>query len=108
MKERPLARGTAGLLGVRRAVLGGEPVIPTVEGEKATKVIALEGTAVVVVSCVAKKIEDKRLPRKKIEAKKMPRKVVTKKLQVGETPVSLSEDESEEGPVDVTCDSFMR
>ena len=101
MKERPPARGTAGLVGVRRAVLGGEAEIPTMEDEKPKKIIVLECDAMFTVSCVARRIEAKKMPRKKIAEKKMPRKAAPRKLQVGETPVSLSEDESEEDPDDV-------
>ena len=88
LKERPIARGTAGLLGVRRAVLGGEPGIPTIENDRQKRTITFGDAAVITVTCVSKKIA----------AKKMPRKVTAKKLQVGEIAVSLSDDESEEGP----------
>ena len=79
LKQRPLARGTVGVLGVRRAMLGGEPTMPTTDIVKLHKVSA-----------------------KKIAAKKMPRKTSPRALQKGEIAVSLTEDESEESPKEVS------
>ena len=92
LKQRPLARGTVGLLGVRRAMLGGEPTTPMIENHKPQKTIAIGSAAVVTVTCAPKKIA----------AKKRPRKTPPKKLQVGEIAVSLTEDESEEIPKEVS------
>ena len=83
LKERPIARGTAGLMGLRRAVLSGEPGYPTAENDKSVNVAVLGNSTACTVSCTSMK-------------------VAAKELQVGEIAVSLSEDESEEETKEVS------